>query len=65
MKRSLLILAFGLALAQAAPDETARLNAWFEARFEEQLAFSPIQQTFLGRKSNAIDEFTSSSWVAS
>ena len=56
MKRSLLVLALGLALAQAAPDETARLNAWFEARFEEQLAFSPIQQTFLGRKSDAIDD---------
>ena len=58
MKRSLLVLALGLALAQAAPDETARLNAWFEARFEEQLAFSPIQQTFLGRKSDAIDEMS-------
>ena len=40
----------------AATDETARLNAWFEKKFEEQLAFSPIQQTFLGRKSNAIDD---------
>lgn len=56
MKRSLLVLALGLALGQAAADETARLNAWFEARFEEQLAFSPIQQTFLGRKSDAIDD---------
>ena len=35
----------------AAPDDTARINAWFETKFEEQLAFSPIQQTFLGRKS--------------
>lgn len=42
----------------AAADETARLNAWFEARFEEQLAFSPIQQTFLGRKSGAIDDMS-------
>ena len=32
--------------------ETARLNEWFEEKFEEQLAFSPIQQTFLGRKTN-------------
>ncbi len=32
--------------------ETARLNAWFEQKFEEQLAFSPITQTFLGRKTN-------------
>jgi uncharacterized protein (DUF885 family) len=42
----------------AGPDETARLNAWFEARYEEQLAFSPIQQTFLGRKSDAIDDMS-------
>src|SRR5690606_18741228 len=30
--------------------ETARLNAWFEAKYEEQLKFSPIRLTFLGRK---------------
>jgi len=30
--------------------ETARLNAWFDAQYEEQLQFSPIQLTFLGRK---------------
>jgi uncharacterized protein (DUF885 family) len=60
----LLTLVSGLAsLAQtpqspAAPDDTARLNAWFERKFEEQLAFSPIQQTFLGRKSNAIDDMS-------
>ncbi|MFU8816031.1 MAG: DUF885 domain-containing protein [Pseudomonadales bacterium] len=30
--------------------ETARLNAWFEQRFEEQLDFSPMQKTNLGRK---------------
>ena len=58
MTRLLFVLAFTLALGQAAPDETARLNAWFEARFEEQLAFSPIQQTFLGRKSGAIDDMS-------
>ena len=38
----------------AAPDatasETARLNEWFEARWEEQLDFSPVRKTFLGRK---------------
>ena len=38
--------------------ETDRINAWFEDKFEEQLAFSPIQQTFLGRSSDQIDEFT-------
>ncbi len=32
--------------------ETARLNVWFEEKFEEEVAFSPLQQTFLGRKTN-------------
>lgn len=32
--------------------ETARLNSWFEEKFEEEIAFSPIQQTLLGRKTN-------------
>jgi uncharacterized protein (DUF885 family) len=36
--------------AAATVDESARLNEWFEARFEEQLDFSPIQKTMLGRK---------------
>jgi uncharacterized protein (DUF885 family) len=40
------------------PDETARINAWFEKKYEEQLAFSPIQQTFLGRKSAEIDDLS-------
>jgi len=43
-------LAFALPAFAQSGDETARLNAWFEARFEEQLDFSPIQQTLLGRK---------------
>ena len=30
--------------------ETARVNAWFDARYEEQLAFSPLEKTRLGRK---------------
>ena len=42
----------------AQDDETARINAWFEKKFEEQLAFSPIQQTFLGHKSGAIDDMS-------
>ncbi len=29
--------------------ETARINEFFEAKFEESLDFSPIQKTFLGR----------------
>lgn len=38
--------------AEAVAAETARLNTWFEERYEEELAFSPITQTFLGRKTN-------------
>ena len=34
----------------AAASEDARLNAWFERKYEEELQFSPIQMTFLGRK---------------
>ncbi|HUH89824.1 MAG TPA: DUF885 domain-containing protein [Lysobacter sp.] len=30
--------------------EDARLNAWFERKYEEQLQFSPVGMTFLGRK---------------
>ncbi len=36
------------ARAQATAGETARLNEWFEARYEEQLDFSPIAKTFQG-----------------
>jgi uncharacterized protein (DUF885 family) len=54
----LLLLIVVAALSQTGTDETARINAWFEARFKEQLAFSPIQQTFLGQKSSAIDDFS-------
>lgn len=32
--------------------ESERLNAWFEARFEEELARSPMSQTRLGIKTN-------------
>lgn len=40
--------------------ETARLNAFFDAQFEESLEFSPIQKTFLGRDSDQglIDDFS-------
>ena len=43
---------------QAATDETARINAWFEDKFKQQLAFSPIQQTFLGQKSGELDDMS-------
>ena len=33
-----------------AQSETQRLNAWFEQKYEQQLRFSPIQLTMLGRK---------------
>src|SRR5690349_24152996 len=64
MRRLFPALALGFALAiSTAPeaqssDETTRINEWFEKKFEEQLAFSPIQQTFLGRKSGAIDDMS-------
>ncbi|PHR62935.1 MAG: DUF885 domain-containing protein [Robiginitomaculum sp.] len=40
--------------------ETDRLNAWFEVKYEEDVAFSPISQTFLGRDTNQdkIDDFS-------
>lgn len=44
--------------SNAVQAETERLNEWFAARWEEQLDFSPIQKTFLGRKDdyNKIDD---------
>jgi uncharacterized protein (DUF885 family) len=36
--------------------ETARINEWFAARWEEQLDFSPIRKTFLGRKDDDYDK---------
>lgn len=46
----------------AAPEqsEDVRINAWFDAKYEEQLAFSPIEQTFIGRKTDygKIDDFS-------
>mgnify|MGYP003651977282 CR=1 FL=1 len=30
-------------------EETAAINTWFDEKYEEQLQFSPIQLTFLGR----------------
>ncbi len=38
--------------SQNESDESAKLNAWFEEKFEEELAFSPIRQTFLGIKTD-------------
>jgi uncharacterized protein (DUF885 family) len=43
--------------------ETARLNEWFEQKYEEQLMLSPIQLTFLGRdeRQGEIDDFSEKS----
>ena len=38
------------ATAQQVEAESARLNAWFDAQYEELLQASPMQLTFLGRK---------------
>lgn len=48
------------AAVDAAESETNRLNIWFDNRFEEQLAFSPIRQTLLGRKTayDQIDDYS-------
>ncbi len=38
----------------------ARLNAWFETRYEEQLQYSPMRMTMLGRKDryDALDDMS-------
>jgi uncharacterized protein (DUF885 family) len=42
--------------------ESARLNEWFDARYEEQLDFSPLTKTRLGRKDDydRVDDFSES-----
>ncbi|CAK9042054.1 Uncharacterized protein (Fragment) [Durusdinium trenchii] len=44
----------------AVESETARLNAWFSEKWEEELNFSPIFKTFLGRgdDKDKIDDFS-------
>lgn len=48
------------AVADAMETETDRLNIWFNKKFEEQLAFSPIRQTLLGRRTayDQIDDYS-------
>jgi uncharacterized protein (DUF885 family) len=50
------------AAVATAESESARLNAWFDARFEEQLDFSPLSKTQLGRKDDydKIDDLSES-----
>jgi uncharacterized protein (DUF885 family) len=52
----------GVAVAERAELETARLNEWLDARYEEQLDFSPLLKTQLGRKDDydRIDDFSES-----
>ena len=49
-----------VASAEAIAGETARVNEWFATRFEEQIDFSPITKTFLGRSddNDKIDDFS-------
>jgi uncharacterized protein (DUF885 family) len=71
----LVVLAFTAGCDRAAPPSTgkltpsspnqaelatARLNDWLDARYEEELAFSPIEKTRLGRKDDLdkIDDFS-------
>jgi len=48
------------AIAAAQAEQSAKLNAWFDAKYEEQLQFSPIGLSFQGRKdkNDQIDCFT-------
>jgi uncharacterized protein (DUF885 family) len=50
----------GAVTSDVSETETARLNEWFDAKYEEQLQFSPLRLTFLGRKdqNDQIDCFT-------
>lgn len=41
-----------LAATECAGTQTECLNAWFDARFAEELAFSPMRQTQLGMKTD-------------
>jgi uncharacterized protein (DUF885 family) len=49
--------------ADQAERESARLNEWLDARYEERLDFSPLLKTQLGRKDDydRVDDFSESS----
>lgn len=49
-----------IATVECTTTQAECLDEWFETKFEEQLKFSPIQQTALGRKTDydKIDQFT-------
>ena len=46
--------------AESAQSETDRINQWFDEKYEEQLKFSPLEQTAIGRNTDygLIDEFS-------
>lgn len=46
--------------SEAAEAETARLNAWFKEKWQEELDFSPLFKTYLGMKedNDKIDDFS-------
>ncbi len=41
-----------IATIECATTQTECINVWFDEKFEEELEFSPIRQTALGRKTN-------------
>ncbi|MEQ8742312.1 DUF885 domain-containing protein [Parasphingorhabdus sp.] len=47
-------------VVQTAETETDRINKWFDEKYEEELKFSPIEQTYIGRKTDygLIDDFS-------
>ena len=51
------------ALAEAAEAETARLNDWFEVKYQEAVARSPETSTFLGSRLN-YDQWDDASYEA-
>jgi uncharacterized protein (DUF885 family) len=53
-------------IADAAQSETARLDEWLDARYEEELGFSPLTKTRLGRKddNDKIDDLSESGAAA-
>lgn len=50
--------------ASAIAAETARLNEWFDTKFEEELQRSPLTLTYLGRK-DKYDQVDDASWTSS
>ena len=49
--------------ATAIAAETARLNEWFDVRYEEELQRSPLALTYLGRKEK-YDQVDDASWAS-